>query len=81
MSRGAPESVSPSDLGVVCGLSLVGAGAIPLCLGHSCELPLSWEERESIERKERHWPVVSISSQHHPDLLPVNIMAIFLLGG
>lgn len=52
MSRSAPESVSLSDLGVVCGLSLVGAGAIPLCLGHSCEPPLSWEERESIERKE-----------------------------
>lgn len=72
--------MSPSDVGVVCGLSLVGTGAIPLCLGHSCEPPLSWEERESVERKERHWPVVSISSQHHLELLPVTVMAIFLLG-
>lgn len=53
MSRNASESKSPSDLGVVCDLSLGGAGATLLCLGHSCEPPLSWEERENTERKER----------------------------
>lgn len=80
MSRNASESKSPSDLGVVCDLSLGGAGATLLCLGHSCEPPLSWEERENTERKERLWPVVSISSQYHLQLLPVNTMAVFLVG-
>lgn len=52
MSRNAPESVLPSDLGVVCGHSLTGARATRLCLGHSCEPPLSWEERERVEERE-----------------------------
>lgn len=60
---------------------LVGQGIAPFCFGHSCGPLLSWEKRESVERRERHWPVVSISSQHHLQLLPMTIMAILLLGG
>jgi hypothetical protein len=77
MSRNAPESVSPSDLRVVCDLSLGEAGATPLCLGHSSEPPLSWEERDNTESEERE---TLASCQHHLQLLPVNTMAVFLLG-
>lgn len=58
---------------------LLGQGLHHSALGIPASLPCHGKRGKEL-RKERHWPVVSISSQHHLDLSPVNIMSIFLLG-